>query len=447
MSYKKEKIPMAVRNTVWLKWIKDKNNAKCFCCKLESITTANWHCGHIVSEKNGGKIHLNNLRPICAGCNCSMGRMNMYDFIEKYGFDTIEQPPLTVVNPLIVPQLIVKPPTVIKRTTGWTKPINISNSLCYFLDVPLGTHISRTEVTKRVCNYIKEKNLQDPKDGRRILIDTKLNNLLKLKKGDELTYFSIQRYIQSHCTNVCNKSPVKNPFFCDSWKDAIMEVARDHKKRNFREFFQEIKEKKLYPIKSEDDVKIVNKTLSKIVNNHGEEILLSQDRKKSPYRYWIETGEEKNHQKTLEKYYLKCKKIGEKIKASPIMIDFKKELETLWKMKYIYEKKYDELDDRWDCPVWRGTENVFYKMYNDSDLKIDISIESEVSTGEVEIGDNMWCESMKDNVYESVKIVAFEEDDDERLVCKKNNGDLKTFDELELFSENPTELIKKKYIF
>lgn len=86
---KKERIPSTVRNTVWLKHIEDKNNAKCFCCKLEKITNANWHCGHIVSEKNGGKVHIDNLRPICAGCNCSMGTTNMFDFMKKYGFDTI----------------------------------------------------------------------------------------------------------------------------------------------------------------------------------------------------------------------------------------------------------------------------------------------------------------------------------------------------------------------
>ena len=37
---KKEIIPKAVRNTVWLKHVEDKNNAKCFCCKLEKITNA-----------------------------------------------------------------------------------------------------------------------------------------------------------------------------------------------------------------------------------------------------------------------------------------------------------------------------------------------------------------------------------------------------------------------
>ena len=89
---KKERIPAAVRNTVWLKYIDDKNNANCFCCKLETITNANWHCGHIVSEKNGGKVHIDNLRPICAGCNCSMGKTNMFEFMEKYGFDTIANP-------------------------------------------------------------------------------------------------------------------------------------------------------------------------------------------------------------------------------------------------------------------------------------------------------------------------------------------------------------------
>ena len=86
---KKEKIPKAVRNTVWLMNIKDKNNAKCFCCKLETITNANWHCGHIISESKGGMVNVNNLRPICAGCNSSMGKNNMYDFMKKYGFDTI----------------------------------------------------------------------------------------------------------------------------------------------------------------------------------------------------------------------------------------------------------------------------------------------------------------------------------------------------------------------
>lgn len=82
----KEKIPATVRNAVWIKYIGELHNAKCFCCNIEPITKGNFNCGHIISEKNGGKVHLDNLRPICCLCNSSMGVMNMFEFMEKYGF-------------------------------------------------------------------------------------------------------------------------------------------------------------------------------------------------------------------------------------------------------------------------------------------------------------------------------------------------------------------------
>jgi hypothetical protein len=34
----------------------------------------------LVAEANGGKIQIDNLRPICAVCNNSMGTINMKDF-------------------------------------------------------------------------------------------------------------------------------------------------------------------------------------------------------------------------------------------------------------------------------------------------------------------------------------------------------------------------------
>ena len=51
----------------------------------------NFHCGHEISEKNGGEIKLNNLKPICMLCNTSMGTMNMSDFIQTYGFKNENQ--------------------------------------------------------------------------------------------------------------------------------------------------------------------------------------------------------------------------------------------------------------------------------------------------------------------------------------------------------------------
>ncbi len=83
----KEKIPATVRNSCWNYYIGSENRkGLCFCCSTEDISTANFHCGHVISESNGGKVHLGNLRPICGHCNSSMGRKNMTEFMEKYGF-------------------------------------------------------------------------------------------------------------------------------------------------------------------------------------------------------------------------------------------------------------------------------------------------------------------------------------------------------------------------
>ena len=84
--YKKAKIPSPVKRQVWNKYIGiKKGEAKCYCCKLSDINQMSFHAGHVISEKNGGEVNVNNLKPICQNCNSSMGTMNMNDFIEKYG--------------------------------------------------------------------------------------------------------------------------------------------------------------------------------------------------------------------------------------------------------------------------------------------------------------------------------------------------------------------------
>ena len=87
----KEKIPTSVKNTLWSQHFPNVLEGKCKCCQTEVISRNNFDCGHIISEKNGGKIHLDNLKPICRSCNSSMGTQNMTDFIIKYGFDKISK--------------------------------------------------------------------------------------------------------------------------------------------------------------------------------------------------------------------------------------------------------------------------------------------------------------------------------------------------------------------
>ena len=84
---KKDKIPLAVRNAVWDKYIsRIEKIGKCYCCE-EIMVYPMFHCGQYISEYNGGKVTIQNLRPICGYCNSSIGRHNMGEFMKKYGFD------------------------------------------------------------------------------------------------------------------------------------------------------------------------------------------------------------------------------------------------------------------------------------------------------------------------------------------------------------------------
>ena len=82
--------------------------------------------------------------------------------------------------------------------TGFAKPSLISEELCKFLNKPSGTKMARTEVTQEVNKYIKAHNLQNPANKKEIKADSTLTTLLNLKKGDDLNYFSLQKYLKDH---------------------------------------------------------------------------------------------------------------------------------------------------------------------------------------------------------------------------------------------------------
>ena len=85
---RKKAIPKHVKTLVWDKYIGvDTASAACCCCLWSPISIRNFHCGHVIAEANGGNMTLENLRPICAPCNLSMGRRNMNEFtMEWFGW-------------------------------------------------------------------------------------------------------------------------------------------------------------------------------------------------------------------------------------------------------------------------------------------------------------------------------------------------------------------------
>ncbi len=82
---RRKNIPRHVKTLVWGKYIgNDKPEALCYSCRHERIDIRNFHCGHVIAESNGGTCMLNNLRPICAPCNGSMGTMSMNEFTQTF---------------------------------------------------------------------------------------------------------------------------------------------------------------------------------------------------------------------------------------------------------------------------------------------------------------------------------------------------------------------------
>jgi len=77
-------ISKSLKTCIWNDHIGDNiRSAKCICCVDSTIKVENFHAGHIVAESMGGETNQNNLLPICATCNTSMGSMHMNDFVKN----------------------------------------------------------------------------------------------------------------------------------------------------------------------------------------------------------------------------------------------------------------------------------------------------------------------------------------------------------------------------
>lgn len=89
-----------------------------------------------------------------------------------------------------------------KRTnvnSGFLKQVAISKEMAKFIGCSADDLKSRVDVTKAICAYIKDHSLQNPKDKREILPDSKLKKLLRIDKGDEpLTYYRVQSKLKPH---------------------------------------------------------------------------------------------------------------------------------------------------------------------------------------------------------------------------------------------------------
>ena len=90
---------------------------------------------------------------------------------------------------------------VSNTTSGFLKPVPISKEIAKFAGWATSEKKSRVEVTKYLCNYIREHKLQNDKDKRQIRPDAKLAKLLNYDEKtstDPLTYFRLQSLLKNH---------------------------------------------------------------------------------------------------------------------------------------------------------------------------------------------------------------------------------------------------------
>lgn len=87
------------------------------------------------------------------------------------------------------------------NNSGFLKPVKISDDMATFAGWTKGEQRSRVDVTKLLCQYIKDHNLQDEVDKRKIIPDKKLSKLLSFdssKEKEPLTYYRLQSCIKNH---------------------------------------------------------------------------------------------------------------------------------------------------------------------------------------------------------------------------------------------------------
>ena len=81
------------------------------------------------------------------------------------------------------------------ENNSFKKPLQVSDKLRSFLGLGADETISRSEVTKRMSAYAKEKGLND---GKNINLDDALKDLLNPPADVKISIMNIQRYINHH---------------------------------------------------------------------------------------------------------------------------------------------------------------------------------------------------------------------------------------------------------
>ena len=88
------------------------------------------------------------------------------------------------------------------KNNGFNRKQAISEKLRKFLELPEGELVSRSTVTRAINKYVTENSLKHPDNGRILMLDDKLKDLLQPPEDVQITFLNLQKYLSPHYTRV-----------------------------------------------------------------------------------------------------------------------------------------------------------------------------------------------------------------------------------------------------
>ena len=84
------------------------------------------------------------------------------------------------------------------KNNGFSRPQDVTPELRKFLGLKAGGQTCRSDVTKAINKYVNEKGLKHPDNGRVLVLDKTLKDLLKPPAGTEVTFLNLQKFLSPH---------------------------------------------------------------------------------------------------------------------------------------------------------------------------------------------------------------------------------------------------------
>jgi chromatin remodeling complex protein RSC6 len=86
--------------------------------------------------------------------------------------------------------------------SGFAVPVRVASTLAEFLNVDPNDHMPRTEVTKRLTEYIKSNSLQCEDNKKLFVCDEKLAKVFSIDAGTQTNWFEMQKFLAKLLTSV-----------------------------------------------------------------------------------------------------------------------------------------------------------------------------------------------------------------------------------------------------